>query len=147
VKVTASNQTLFLARERADADAPSTGSPASGISIGAGHAVLERVTIVSARPDGVVYVRADYQRSAEAFDSSVVATVPKRPDAPVPAESDPPTALEAASGSGELVVLQPPANAGRTGGLTSYLKPTEQYALTQRLTDTGRRPSRIDVHA
>lgn len=147
MKIAAPNQTLLLAREQIDADPRSTGSSAPAINIGSGNAVLERVTIVSARPDGIVYVRADFTPCGEAFDGSVVATVPKRPDPPASAVTGASTALAATAGSGGMVPLQTPVNAGRDRGLTSALKPTEHYARTQRMTDSGRAPGRIDVHA
>ena len=126
MKITASHQTVLLARDRAGADVHS--GDAGSIALDAGNAVLERLTIVSARPDGVVYVRADYGPSAPA-DDRVVATVPAR-----------------AVGTPAVGVAGNPRGAPR-GGISSYLKPAEQYALTQRLTDDRRPTSRIDLHA
>jgi hypothetical protein len=92
VKVTPGNQTLILASERG----PAAGMPARALSQSvpsrATDAVLQRITIVAARPDStVVYLRADYAAedrsplapaSARTYDATRQDIVPGDPTQP-----------------------------------------------------------------
>jgi hypothetical protein len=122
-------------------------------------AVLERLTIVSARPDSVVYVRADYAPAVSAFDDSVIAVVPQRSTSTPQSRASAADALDETGNPGSRVsVLRAasgtvagmdtnPRPARRAGGLSAYLRPAEQYALTQRMADLPPAPARIDVRA
>jgi len=125
VKIIPSNQTLILASERRPASAPDVRSSS--------ETVLQRVTIVAARPDTtLVYLQADYAPQTAARD-----VVPQTYDDRTPAKSP-----SATGGSGNPHGYAPDTT------LTAYLSPTEQYARTQRLlTNPNMGPQYIDVHA
>jgi hypothetical protein len=124
-----------------------------------GAAVLQRVTMVTALPDStLVYLRADYGRQADTAPDNVVATQAKAQpldhDASAGAESP------AASGSALVTSQQPrPARLSNMkdgygnpqtqdqGGLSSHLRPEEQYAQTQRILTAAPHAMQLDVHA
>ncbi len=123
MKVTPSNQTLILAGER---DAFGVRPPASreGAS---GDSVLQRLTIVAARPnDTLWYVQADYQpASSLAVASSPTLALAVDPQTDTPAAGKPP-------------VPRPAAGLPRGVGL---------YASTQNLLTDAPASRRLDVHA
>jgi hypothetical protein len=81
--------------------------------------------MLTAWPDStLVYVRADYAPPANAYSDSVVAIQTHPRDV----NGNP----QSPSGGGEL---------------SSYLKPEEQYAQTQRILAGEPRTSHLDVHA
>ena len=125
VKITPSNQTLILASER---DAFGVRPPAS--SEGAsGDSVLQRLTIVAARPnDTLWYVQADYQpASSLAVASSAI---------PAPAQA---LGLRTdAPAAGKPPLPRPAAGLPRGVGL---------YASTQNLLTDAPASRRLDVHA
>jgi len=131
VNVTPSNQTLLLASDRS----------------ATGAAVLKRITIVAAQPETVIYVRADYSSAADTFATAADA----HPDAPssgavlLPLSPSRRLGFPKISATGKDLYGNPRVQS-RDVGLSSYLRPAEQYALTQRITDTPALPQ-IDVRA
>ena len=125
MKVTPSNQTLLLAGER---DAPGQRSP-SIVERALQDTVLQRLTIVAARPDAtVLYLQADYQpvhgptaAALPALDASAAAVDPREDLA-----------------DSALAKPASPAASSRGIGL---------YARTQRLQGAAPDSLRIDVHA
>jgi hypothetical protein len=109
--------------------------------------VLKRLTIVAAQSESVLYVQADYSPAADAFANSADAA----PDAPssgtelVPQSTSLRLGLPRNPTTGKDPYGNPRAQS-RDVGLSSYLRPAEQYALTQRITDI-RALAQIDVHA
>jgi hypothetical protein len=167
VKVIPSNQTLILAGEQVS-QGPKPGTDGGqGLNTAAsGGAMLRRVTMMTALPDStLVYVRADYAPAADAARGSVVATQPKSIASSAQAGSVEGGAFGAAS-NGALVTLPRSAQSGPTGisdtsrdvhgnpqsisghgALSSYLRPEEQYAQTQRLLAAAPPALHLDVHA
>lgn len=137
MKVSSGIQTLLPARERVPSD--SRTATVGGAGVAAGDAVLRRITIVSAHPQSVFYLRAEFSSSASAaFADSIVATVP---------QSSPRTAhADAHPGALDGVPPGIPGAPRRHEGLSAYLRPTEQYARNQRLSDSPPRTT-LDVHA
>lgn len=173
MKITPSNQTLILAGERRGQGAASGNSPGKAVanSTPAGS-VLQRVTIVAARPDTtVVYLRADYSPATTGASDSGVTYVPRnasRPALPGAGDaalgSESPTSANtslpttAGRSSGTSLVLRPVgatrdaygnsvSSSSTTPGISSYLHPAEQYAQTQRILGITPRVPQIDVHA
>jgi hypothetical protein len=157
VKVSSGNQTLLLARDRVPADGRTAGAAAQSITIGTGDAILRRVTIVAAQSESLLYLHADYASSAQTLTDSVVATVPQASKRALSWDEDADTSGSVKSTATELVPRRSPSSAlkdphgnprapTRDVGLSAYLKPTEQYALTQRITDAPA-PIKIDVRA
>jgi hypothetical protein len=130
VKIAPSNQTLLLASDR----------------FATGAAVLKRITIVAAQPESFLYLRADYSPAADAFATATDAPS----DAPssgtdlVPLSASMQLRLPSIAATGKDLYGNPRVQS-RDGGLSSYLRPAEQYALTQRITDTPAL-AQIDVH-
>jgi len=159
VNITPSSQTLILAGEQV----PQSAKP--GVSAGQGHdaapsgAVLRRVTMLTAWPDStLVYVRADYAPPANPSPDNVVAIQPKS----IVASAH--TGISEGAAAGTTLVAQPrryslsvrthsrdvngnPQSPSGGGGLSTYLKPEEQYAQTQRILAGEPRTSHLDVHA
>jgi hypothetical protein len=135
VRISPPNQTLLLASDRA-------GARAAGQRImrGGGNSYLQRVTIVTAQPDSVVYVRADYL------------TAPPLPAPDVPFDpNDDNSSGALPSNGGDLVPRSPTAARKDSPGnprasLTASSRPTDHYALVQRLTDAPLSTT-IDVFA
>jgi hypothetical protein len=169
VKVTPSNQTLILANERPYSGEKSSTRLDQALNAAASGAVLKRVTIVAARSDAVVVVRADYSSKTDEAPAdsgtpgnavttllragSAMATLP-RPISQETGNSD------SAGGStrGGLATVAKVSGAkrdaygnlqaaNRDGGASSYLKPAEQYARTQRILVATPEAGHIDVHA
>ncbi len=135
MKVTPSNQTLILASERGR----SGGAPAAGLARvlrdSAVDGVLQRVTILAARPDStLVYLQADYASDPARYADD--------------GQSEPPGgAASSAHPSGAGVPALPSATAVPSAGSRGI----ELYASTQRLGGPSgaavQRYGRIDVHA
>jgi len=146
VKVTPANQTLILASDRRGAaNKPAT---ALGKTPATGGSVLQRVTIVAARPDDtLIYVSADYAQALGVAGTQTAAYAGRTYAAPGGASRSnavaavAPTSSSARDNFGNLVSR----NLGST--LTSYLKPAEQYARTQRMLSDVPRVQQIDVYA
>jgi hypothetical protein len=146
VKITPSTQTLILASDRRGSS-NLTGA-ASASKAGATGSVLSRVTIVATQPDaGVVYLRADY--SPDAADAiggpsnygDRASGVSGRTVAGVSSAS---TAVAVRPQTSSVVT-----RATRNSANTSFLnlKPTEQYAFTQRLLTAAPALQSIDEYA
>jgi hypothetical protein len=123
MKIALGTQSLILAGERAGArSSPSLLSDA--MDLVASGANLKRVTLVASQPDStVVLLRADYA-SMDREPIDVIAT---------DVESTPsPTTLPAPR---------------QAGGTTAYLRPLDQYALTQSGLGAGSKGSYLDVRA
>jgi hypothetical protein len=162
VKVAPANQTLILASEGARTGGASRSSLAVALRVAAKGATLTSVTVVAARPDAIVMLRADYSSSSQG--TSIVA----RPGTTNLVANDTPprgasvASVPAPSKGGALVpsnggALVPsnvvnrdahgnPQPAGRSG-LSSYMNPVAQYARTQRSLDGDPVITQIDVHA
>ncbi len=170
MKVTPSNQTLILASERGARGGNSGVGVAQTPGSASSAAVLQRVTMVTALPDStLVYLRADYARQSDVVPDNVVATQPKA----APPQSKAPTRdYDVSDGSkdpvtGNAIVASPrPFAAGLArlsgasakdafgnpqllsqGGLSSQLRPEEQYAQTQRILGEVPYRAHLDVHA
>jgi len=166
VKITPSNQTLILAGERRGPGAPSGNSPAkTAANSGSAGSVLQRVTIVAARPDTtVLYLRADYSPATNAVRNAAATGAPRtasrlaRPTSGAALDTGSTSSSTGATPGTSPVVWQS-ASATRdaygnafssnssTPGLSSYLHPVEQYAQTQRILGVAPRVTQIDVHA
>jgi len=122
MKIAPGTQSLILAGERAGGrGAPSLLSDA--MDLVASGANLKRVTLVASQPDStVVLLRADYA-SLDREPIDVIATDVE----PTP--------------SNTLPVPR------RAAGVTAYLRPLDQYALTQGGLGAGSKGSHLDVRA
>lgn len=109
--------------------------------------MLKRLTIVATQSESVLYVQADYSPATDAFANPAEPV----PDAPssgtelVPQSTLPRLGLPRVAASGKDPYGNPRAPS-RDVGLSSYLRPAEQYALTQRITDLPAL-AQVDVHA
>ena len=159
MKVHPSNQTLILASDRRAASRSSSALD-QAISAASNGGSLKRVTIVAAQPDAsVLYLRAEYADttadvgSRAAAGRASAAGASKTPVATAPNSVSPSrgvavsrTALLPAYSNGRDEYGNIRGNVSEVS-LSSYLKPAEQYAQTQRLLGTTPHPSYIDVLA
>lgn len=123
MKITASNQTLLLAGER---DAPGRRLP-SIVDRALQDTVLQRLTIVAARPDAtVLYVQADYH--------------PVGGTAALPAIDAATTAVEPCAEVAATALAMPADRAASSRGIGLYVR-------TQRMRAAATDTPRIDVHA
>jgi hypothetical protein len=138
VKVSPRNQTLILASERrVQGDKSSGGTLGQALDAASNGGVLKRLTIVATRPDTeLVYVHADYADAASpasaSSTSSGTSVVPTANQALAGAVS---ATFESAASSTALTSRDSSGNIQshrRDGGLSSYLRPVDQYARTQR---------------
>lgn len=129
MKITSSNQSLILAGEPAG----TRGGAGTGVDqaswLVAGGAALQRVTILSSRPDATVVVQADY------FPPN---------DAPAASQQQP--ALEHIPRNALTVGTrsEPPSRAAKT---SSYRSPIELYESTQRGFEDQPEAALLDVMA
>jgi hypothetical protein len=149
VKITPSNQTLILAGDRRGAAASSADSTAK--SAAPNRSVLQRVTIVAARPDTtVLYLQADYSAAGDSGTarSALAAGSPGAQGASastaVVAQQRTTSPSQALVGASRTSVSHP---IGSGSGFSSYVPPAEQYARTQRILADSPRVPQIDVHA
>jgi hypothetical protein len=157
VRVTPNNQTLILAGERA----PTRGADAVG-----SNAVLQRVTLLAARPDDtLVYFRADYSSGSgygDAYDADSIASsfspadtargaAPTSTASADGSASTPATSAQAGSGTilplipSRLIV--PSSRRDLYGNPRTANRSVEQYAHTQRILAANQDPHYIDVLA
>ncbi len=149
MKITPSNQTLILASDRRGAAASSANSTAK--SAAPNGSVLQRVTIVAARPDTtVLYLQADYSAAGDSGTARSTLTAGS-PGAQSASASTALVAHRTASQSPALVGASRGATVSHTigsgSGFSSYVPPAEQYARTQRILADSPRVPQIDVHA
>ena len=157
MKVTPSNQTLILASERRGAVASSANS--TGKAATSTAPVVQRVTIVAARPDtSVVYLQAADSAEDDAGTSLPTVYEP-RASTSLAKQASSAGILETEAqsvSSSTALVLQRSATAprgtsgnasGSGSGFSSYVNPVEQYSRTQRILPDTPRVQQIDVHA
>jgi hypothetical protein len=125
VKISPSNQTLILASERqVKGNKTSSGNLSRALDAVATGGTLQRLTIVAARPDDeLVYVQADFASRSDRTD--LVRTQPTTTT----------SLARFAAYSTDQGARDEYGNAlssTRSSGFASYLRPTEQYAGTQR---------------
>jgi hypothetical protein len=153
VKITPSSQTLILAGERRGSSNPTGATSAS--KAGATGSRLSRLTIVATQPDtSVVYLRADYSPDGgDAIGGSITYGGPSSGTA-ITARAQTSNAV----GSAPRALANPsyPVTSSHTGAAnvsrtssSSFLnlKPTEQYAFTQRILNTGPVVQYINAYA
>lgn len=151
--MTSSNQTLILAGERAP--------PRSNEAAGSG-AVLQRVTMMAARPDDtLVFVRADYSSGSDyaytysnsnaASSASAGSTGAAEPSL----IADASVATSSGSGTGGTAVIPltmsrsmlPVSSRDPYGNSRTSNRSVEQYARTQRILTDTHEPHYLDVLA
>jgi hypothetical protein len=152
VKVNPLNQTLILASERRGQSEKSGTTLDQAFSAASSGGVLKRVTIVAAQPDSsLLYLRADYASSDDSHPAT--ATLSAKAGAPSAGGGGTSQSLVPSS-SRSLVSSAPSAGLrdaygnsakSRDVGLSSYLKPVEQYAQTQRILSPASAATHIDV--
>jgi hypothetical protein len=114
VKIVPSNQTLILAGEPAGRRGAADALFEQASRLVPGGAELKRVTILAARSDSTVVVRADYFSGEESASA----------DSQLPATRQSASTALAVLGSGAGTVSGPVAN-------SSYRNPMQLYARTQ----------------
>jgi hypothetical protein len=153
VKVNPLNQTLILASERRGQSEKSGTTLDQAFSAASSGGVLKRVTIVAAQPDSsLLYLRADYASSDDSHSAGTLSAKAGTPSAGGGTTSQ----SLVPSSSRSLVSSDPAAGVrdaygnsaqSRDVALSSYLKPVEQYAQTQRILSPASAATHIDVRA
>ncbi len=159
------NQTLILAGERSSQPARANAalgttskvSP-NGAPAAPSGSVLSRLTVVSARPDSLIYVQAEYSAPAASASGAVIPRTGSAASLPNSLSRSDLVATSRAIQPIEPVTLDNsgasrdaygnPQTPSRDVGLSSYLRPEQQYAQTQRLAgDAPPAALYLDVHA
>ena len=166
MKVNPSNQTLLLASERDRLPVKAAGTSLDrALNAASSGGILKRLTIVAAEPDtSLVYVHADYAADGDETRPETGGTGDASPPAltktpPQTAASDSPSSIVVrSSDTGGSLVLSGTIRREQTDdygnpwtasrdSLSSSLKPTEQYARTQRILSEVHSRTHIDVRA
>jgi hypothetical protein len=147
VKVTPSNQTLILANERPGLSGKSSMTLDQALNTAPGS-VLQRVTIVAARPDTtLLYLRADYSSQTDSPSTPPDDSIAVDERADTIARTDAGTLVASSTPSRNSLMAQNIARRDTYGNPQTMNRAVEQYASTQRILVDGAEPVRVDVHA